>query len=409
MKISYIKEAPLLRAYLLINQEKNKKNAFKSIQTEISKMSEVFGQDFDRNLHLILFNDIDFRDPKTFQKTKDRKIEYFLQDFPQFIERPDFTEIFSRILMDTKNQSSASEIFNGLNKKFKLNIENQMKILISFIMSDTERYQEEAKNMILEKCKEIYKDKKLNSLNESIINSLLTILDLIRTEEEGDSGVGTKDIISQIDEFYGYFMDYDEDINSCQTSADDIKQISDLDKRLDTGNEEPVEIEKLFIELGPFICSNKINISNSEMINSEIDVERLGSFIIYMLNHPKVKMDEELKELNKIFLESLIKISLNSQNSNGLNITKEDCKNLLEQNINKEISWDLDALYKLFKKNIDNMDINQILNSLDDPLFCIKDKTKFDYLIEILQKLNILKEENEKNLDKFFKNLIFTK
>ena len=196
MKISYIKEAPLLRAYLLINQEKNKKNAFKSIQTEISKMSEVFGQDFDRNLHLILFNDIDFRDPKTFQKTKDRKIEYFLQDFPQFIERPDFTEIFSRILMDTKNQSSASEIFNGLNKKFKLNIENQMKILISFIMSDTERYQEEAKNMILEKCKEIYKDKKLNSLNESIINSLLTILDLIRTEEEGDSGVGTK-------EFYG--------------------------------------------------------------------------------------------------------------------------------------------------------------------------------------------------------------
>ena len=391
MKISYIKEAPLLRAYLLINQEKNKKNAFKSIQTEISKMSEVFGQDFDRNLHLILFNDIDFRDPKTFQKTKDRKIEYFLQDFPQFIERPDFTEIFSRILMDTKNQSSASEIFNGLNKKFKLNIENQMKILISFIMSDTERYQEEAKNMILEKCKEIYKDKKLNSLNESIINSLLTILDLIRTEEEGDSGVGTKEIISQIDEFYGYFMDYDEDINSCQTSADDIKQISDLDKRLDTGNEEPVEIEKLFIELGPFICSNKINISNSEMINSEIDVERLGSFIIYMLNHPKVKMDEELKELNKIFLESLIKISLNSQNSNGLNITKEDCKNLLEQNINKEISWDLDALYKLFKKNIDNMDINQILNSLDDPLFCIKDKTKFDYLIEILQKLNILK------------------
>ena len=75
MKISYIKEAPLLRAYLLINQEKNKKNAFKSIQTEISKMSEVFGQDFDRNLHLILFNDIDFRDPKTFQKTKDRKID----------------------------------------------------------------------------------------------------------------------------------------------------------------------------------------------------------------------------------------------------------------------------------------------------------------------------------------------
>ena len=405
MKISYIKEAPLLRAYLLINQEKNKKNAFKSIQTEISKMSEVFGSDFDRNLHLILFNDIDFKDPKTFQKTKDRKIEYFLQDFPQFIERPDFTEIFSRILMETKNQGSTSEIFNGLNKKFKFSIENQMRLLISFIMSDTERYQEEARNILLEKCKEIYKDKKLNNLTEPTINTLLTILDIIRSEED-DSGNDQKDIITQIDEFYKYFMDFNEDIDSCQTSADDIKQISDLDKRLDTGNEEPVEIEKLFIELGPFICFNKINIANSEMINAEIDVDRLGFFIIYMLNHPKVKLDEELKELNKIFLESLIKTSTYSSNNN---MTKEDYKNLLEQNLNKELKWDLDYLYKLFKKNIDSMDVNQILNSLDDPLFCVKDKNKFEYLIEILQKLNILKEENEKNLDKFFKNLIFTK
>ena len=91
------------------------------------------------------------------------------------------------------------------------------------------------------------------------------------------------------------------------------------------------------------------------------------------------------------------------------NMTKEDYKHLLEQNLNKELSWDLDVLYKLFKKNIDNMDINQVLNSLDNPLFCVKDKNKFDYLLEILKKLNILKEENEKNLDKFFKNLIFTK
>ena len=408
MKISYIKEAPLLRAYLLINQEKNKKNAFKSIQTEISKMSEVFGPDFDRNLHLILFNDIDFKDPKTFQKTKDRKIEYFLQDFPQFIERPDFTEIFSRILMDTKNQGSASEIFNGLNKKFKFSIENQMRLLISFFLSDTERYQEEAKNILLEKCKEIYKDKKLNNLTEPTINTLLTILDVIRCEED-DSGNEQKEIITQIDEFYKYFMDFNEDIDSCQTSADDIKQISDLDKRLDTGNEEPVEIEKLFIELGPFICFNKINIANSEMINAEIDVDRLGFFIIYMLNHPKVKLDEELKELNKVFLESLIKTSTYSSSNSNNNMTKEDYKNLLEQNLNKELKWDLDYLYKLFKKNIDNMDVNQILNALDAPLFCVKDKNKFEYLIEILQKLNILKEENDKNLDRFFKNLIFTK
>ena len=407
MKISHIKEAPLLRAYLLINQEKNKKNAFKSIQTEISKMSELFGLDFDRNLHLILFNDIDFKDPKSLQKSKDRKIDYFLQDFPQFIDRADFIEIFSRILMDTKNQGSANEIFNCLNKKFKLNIENQMKLIISFIMSDTDKYLEEAKNLLLEKCNEIYKEKKLNNLTESTINSLLGVLDFIKGDEEGDSAGEQKEKATLIDEVYKYFMEYDEDINSCQTSADDIKQISDLDKILEAGTEDPVEIEKLFMELGPFTCSNKINISNCEMINSDIDVERLGSFIIFMLNHPKIKLTEDLKELNKLFLESLSKPSYISHNNNF--ISKEDYKILLEQNLNKDISWDLEALYKLFKKNIDNMDVNQVLNALDNPLFCVKDKNKFDYLIEILKKLNILKEENEKNLDKFFKNLIFTK
>jgi hypothetical protein len=310
--------------------------------------------------------------------------------------------------METTNPGTANEIFNGLNKKFKLNIENQMKILISFIMSETEKYQEEAKNIILEKCKEIYKDKKLTNLTESTITTLLTILELIKKEEADDSGMSPKEIVSQIDEFYEYFTDYEEDINSCQTSADDIKQISDLEKRLDTGNEEPVELEKIFMDLGPFISSSKIFLSNVELIELEIDVERFGNFIIYMLNHQKVKMDEELKELNKIFLESLIKMSYSSQNSSGYNnISKEDYKSLLEQNVNKELTWDLEQLYKIFKKNIDNMDVNQILNSLDNPLFCIKDKNKFDYLIEILQKMNILKEQNEKNLDRFFKNLIF--
>ena len=109
MKISHIREAPLLRAYLLINQEKNKK-VFKSIQPEIAKMSEIFGDNFDCNLHLTLFNDIDFKDLKSVQKPKDRKVQYFLQDFPQFIEKEDFIENFSRILMHTKNPGTTTEI-----------------------------------------------------------------------------------------------------------------------------------------------------------------------------------------------------------------------------------------------------------------------------------------------------------
>ena len=407
MKIPYIKEAPVLRAYLLISQEKNKK-VFKSIQPEISKMSEIFGPEFDQNLHLILFNDIDFKDLKGLQKSKDRKIQYFLQDFPQFVEREDFVDIFSKILMKTKNTGTTTEIFNGLNKQYKLSMENQMKILLSFAMSDTERYQEEAKNIILEKCKDIFKDKKINNLTESTVYSLVILLEDIKQEESekenGESEENSRK--SQIEEYVNYFMNYEEELNSCQTSADDIKQISDLDKILDNGNEDPVEIEKLFEDLGPFIIGNKINISISEIISCEIDAERLGKFIVFMINHPTVKLNEELKELNKNFLESITKNS--SQNVNS-NINFDECQKLLEENLNKDISWDIDAIYKLFKKYIDNMDANQVLNSLDNEFFCIKDKKTFDFMIDILHKLNILKEYNENYKDKFFKNLVFTK
>ena len=63
--------------------------------------------------------------------------------------------------MHTKNTGTATEIFNGLNKQCKLSIENQMKLLICFFMSDTEKYKDEAKNIFLEKCKDIYIRKKL--------------------------------------------------------------------------------------------------------------------------------------------------------------------------------------------------------------------------------------------------------
>ena len=394
MKISHIREAPLIRAYLLIDQEKNKKG-FKAIQPEITKMSEVFGIDFDRNLHLFLFNDIDFKDLKNLQNPKKRKIQYFLQEFPQFIERQDFIEIFSRILMDTKNTGSANEIFNGLNKICKLNIENQMKLIICFFMCDVEKYQKEAKNILLEKCKEIYKDKKINNLTESTVNTILTVLDIVNDDEENDDKNSKK---SQIEEYTKYFLNYDEEFNP--TSADDIPQISDLDKILDTGNEDPIELEKLIIELGPFIINNGINVANSDLINSEINEKRLSNFIIFMLNNSTIKFDDDLKELNKIFLESL--------NMNEVDNIK-DYKSLLDEQLNKDLKWDLDKIYDLFKSQIQSMDVNNILNSFDDPSFSIKAKKTFDFLIEILFKLHIFKEESKNNIDIFFNNLIFNK
>ena len=110
MRLSNFREAPLIRAYLLINHEKSKKG-FKSLQQEINKMTETFGPSFDKNLYKILFDEIEFNDIKNFQNPKTGKIHFFLQEFPQLIERQDFINFFSEILMLTENKSTASEIF----------------------------------------------------------------------------------------------------------------------------------------------------------------------------------------------------------------------------------------------------------------------------------------------------------
>lgn len=408
MKISKIKEAPLLRANFLINQDKSEKKGklFKSIQPEIAKMSEIFGNDFDRNLHLILFNDIDFKDFKGLQKSRDRKVLYFITDFPQYIEKTDFIDNFSRILMDTSNSGTALEIFNSLNKQFKLSIENQFKLILSFILSDTEKYQEEAKSLILEKCKDVFKEKKANNLTQSTMNLLVMVLDNMNDEESANENTENDENSkkSQIEEYLKYFMCYDEDSNSCQTSADDIKQISDLEKILNSGTEDPIEIEKLFIELGPFIIGCKLDTSENKIINFSMDSKRLAEFIIYILNNPTIRFTEELKELNKIFLDSLNESNVFGNESNKIEYNKS-----LEESLNKDLSWDLDGIYELFQKQIDKIDVNQVLNYLDSPFFCIRDKKKFDFLINILLKLNILKEDSENSKDKFFKNLLFSK
>ena len=94
--------------------------------------------------------------------------------------------------MNTKNIGTTTEIFNGLNKQCKLNIENQIKLLMSFIMSDTEKYQEEANNLLLEKCKDIFKEKKINNLTESIASNLCIILENMKDGEDNEKGENQK-------------------------------------------------------------------------------------------------------------------------------------------------------------------------------------------------------------------------
>ena len=377
MKLTNLKEAPLIRAYLLINQEKSKKG-FKTIQPEINKMTEIFGPDFDKELHRILFDEIDFKEIKNVQNSKNGKFQYFLQDFPSLLERFDFINLFSEILMRTENPATTNEIFNGLNKLTKLSSENQIKILICFILSTNQKFYQDAKSLLLIKISEIIKENQKNPFSENTTQTLLMILENIKLENDENEN-------EKLDNYIEYFEDFDD---TNLSEKDDIKQINDIEKILDTGCEIPIEVEKLFFELGPLIINNNYNISNCEMINYDIDEKRLAELIMFIMKHQNWNFDKENKYLNKIFLKS---------------IDYEKYKDIDDFSDKKTITWNIDLLYKMFKKNIDNMDSNQVLNGFDDEKFSIKDKRNFEFFINTLQKINILKNPNQ------FFNFIFTK
>ncbi len=373
MILTDIREAPLIRAYLMITQEKSKKG-FKTIQSEINKMTKTFGNDFDKELHKMLINEIDFSNIKSFQNPKNAKNQFFIQEFPQLIERNDFINFFSEIYMCSNNNNLPSDIFNTLNKLNKLSIENQIKILISLVMSN--KNENDSIPLLIDKCKEFKNEGKIN-LNESIKQTLLIILGTIDDEKYKDD----------IENIINYLEDDSYDINQ---KVDDIKQISDIEKLLDTGNEEPIEVEKIFYEIGPFLINNMITVSDCRLLNFNLNEKRLANFIIFITNHQTFIEDKENKQLNKIFLRTL--------NNDGMRKINEN-----DDKKNQNVTWNIDNLYKMFKKTIDEMDKNQIINGFDDPKFNIKDKKSFDFFISTLQKLKILS-----NPSQFF-NFIFTK
>jgi hypothetical protein len=279
--------------------------------------------------------------------------------------------------MCSNNNNSPSDIFNTLKTLNKLSIENQIKILISLVMSN--KNENDSIPLLIDKLKEFKNEGKIN-INESIKQTLLIILGTIDDEK-------FKDDVENIVNFL------EDDSNDINLKVDDIKQVSDIEKLLDTGNEEPIEIEKIFYEIGPFFINNMINASDCRLLNFSLNEKRLAIFILFLTNHQNWIEDKENKQLNKIFLNTL--------NNEGIKKINENDDDINQSNQN--VSWNIDNLYKMFKKSIDNMDNNQIINGFDDPKFNIKDKKNFDFFISTLQKLKILT-----NPSQFF-NFIFTK
>ena len=103
--------------------------------------------------------------------------------------------------------------------------------------------------------------------------------------------------------------------------------------------------------------------------------------------------NDAIKQLNKFFLESIKKGSI-----------------YIEQieNIQHEITWDLNAIYNLFKNQIESFDKKKLLICFDNPKLNINDKKKFDLFCDILIKFNLF-GKNEENIQSFYDEFLFIK
>lgn len=305
-------------------------------------MSEIFGIEFDKHIYKSLFDEIDFKDLKGLMANKNapNKLQYFVQEFPALVERPDFTNIFTHILYTTSNQSTAYEIFEGLNKMARLSQENQFKILVSFIYSMNERFQEDTTNILITKCQELHKEGKSDQLSHSTVQSLLLLINSLDALKNDTFLTST---------FTNFLVNTQGQSHHQHALNENSKQIVDIENLIENTSttDESIDFEKVLYDLGPLIINNAININSPDLIDTKVDERRLASFIIFLCKHQTWVEDKENRYLNKVFLKTL-----NNDQSNSVD-------EITEKKMN--VAWNIDSYYKMFKNQIDSQDVSKYL------------------------------------------------
>ena len=161
------------------------------------------------------------------------------------------------------------------------------------------------------------------------------------------------------------------------------------------GVKSKIFIEQLLSEIGPFLLTVDIDLLNIHFIDYNLDINRFSEFLIYIINNPEINYSNngDIKELNKFFLES---------------IKQGDTYIEKIENIQGDITWDINAIYNLFKNQIDSFDKNKLLISFDNPNFNINNRKKFDFFCNILTKFNFF-GNNEVNIQSFYDEFLFIK
>ena len=402
MLLRNIQEASLIRANYLLSQEKVEEGV-KSIKPELDSLSNLFGLEFDKGLYIILFDEVDFKDSKALLNSKNLKVQYFFQTFPKDIEKDNFINFFAEILMRTKNSNTVREIMDSLQNILKLTDENQLKILLSFVLSKNPKYYNDALSYLYNKCKELEKNKKMSKINPTLSQDIILILSRKKNKIIQPKEKTSKNIIVEQNKENGQdensgikndlcfhnFNIFSRDNSKKPKKSDAELLLSMIDE--DELNKDLIPLEKIYEDLGPMIFNKNINIPKSPLIDDSMAAKKIADFILNILKKPSFTEDKEIRIMNKVFLKSLD--------------LEQEAKNVDESSDKQQIEWNFDNFYKMYKNKIDEINPKDIYDNLDSPSFSIKDKKKFELFMNILKSLGIIKNNN---YDLFF-DFIFKK
>ena len=175
MLVQSILEASLIRANYILSQEATE-NSFNSFEAELNSLSKILGIEFDKGLYILIFDQIDFKEPRLFLNSNSLRYQYFLKILQRDISKEKFVNFFAEILMKTRNNNSPKEIMETLNSLTKLTEENQLKILLSFVLSRNQNYYNEAILLIANQIKLLEKQNILDKIDPKLSQDILFIL-----------------------------------------------------------------------------------------------------------------------------------------------------------------------------------------------------------------------------------------
>ena len=460
MILSSVFESALVKANMMLNNNQtNSKKNNKAVVNEIVKMCEFFGEEFEKNIYKCILEELEYKDYKSpLNSNKISKVQYLLQEFNNLLDKENFVDYFASILditkLSTHNKVNSFEFFECISKILKLNIENQLKIILSMNLSNNSIFKNnnEAAKVLANKCYEIEKEfehkfdintlqnllilaqdnckedckfieilnydihkKMFNNFEESqnfLNNEYAKSYNYSKFNNANNSNYNMEITSLNNLQNYNYNLynnENNENILNNNNNNDEIQDRTCLDslymveETLELYNiiDSKINVENIFSDLGPTLINNSIsldgensNCSNSESIsilNFELTESRLANFILYLINNQHFNEEKEIRIQNKIFL----------------NILNNDLASSIDDTSDKrlQVGWNLESYYKLMKKYIDKLDQSKVIGYLDNENLIIKDKKSFEFLLLILNKLKF----NKNTINKLLFELIFKK